>query len=742
MRRLTAVLLILILLFSLSACTSGKTAVTLIYDGVAPASKSEEPLSGNELIEVAENECFKLSVIPDTGYFEVLNLKDGKIYSSYPVDKLNDSMSNFMTLAEMKSTISINYGDKANRITASATSFTDSISLGGHKIHKTENGFVEFFEFPSISITVPVRVSINKNGMVAEVLTAEIEEKADYTVTDISLLKYFGAGGFEDEGYMVVPDGSGAVVNFSNSKHTYPAVSIPIYGSDSVFGEPDVSENKAYMPVFGIKNSDSAFLAVIEKGEACANVNAMVAGNKDAFNLAFPSFNIRQSALVGVSTTSVDYSSKNFIVFDEKEQSLNNIAVRYIFLSGENCDYTGMAKAYRNYLIENKGLKETVKDSVPLYLNMVCSVNVDRNVFGISTKEIIPTAPFESISKYADKLEKSGVDSLKIRLESWSSSDIKNKIYKKADAVKSLGSKDGLLALERAVSKNGGSLYAATDLVHITPANKYGARNVNRRIAEIFPIAWNTLKFDKTNNKNKINLLSPVFFENASREVCKDAAENGYGLSFAVSRDMVYSDFGDNYSKRQQTVKYFESVYKNAQQKNIAIGEQKPMAFTLPYIESAFNLGGAYAANDMEDYQIPFYQLAVSGLISYSHEPINLSLNRKTAFMKGLEYGSAIMYTLITQNSEYIYISDNTSLYNCIADELFEGIRENYLETEEFYSLTGTELVSHSCIGEQVYLSRYSKASAVFNYSEQDFVWNDKTVKAGSYEIFESGARE
>lgn len=740
MKKLAAAFLTVILVFSLTACSSGGMEITVIYDDVSKVEKNGDQLLGDQLLTVASNEGYSLSIVPDTGYFEVTEKASGYVYASYPASTLNNEMANYEALAEIKSTLVVGYGDTANRITSTAVSFIDSVLENGHTVYKTENGFIEYYSFPRISVVVPVMITLTSNGISAEVLIDQIEEKGDFIVTDISLLKYFGAGGFSDEGYMVVPDGSGAVINFSNGKHTYPAVNIPVYGSDSTLGNPDVSENKAYMPIFGIKNQNHAFLAVIEKGEANANINAAVAANRDAYNRAFASFNVRSSALVGISTTSIDYSSKNFIVFDENKQSLNRISVRYILLSGEDVGYSDMAAAYREYLIKEKGCTEKKDADVPLFLNMVCSVNVDRNIFGVSVKQTVPTAAFADIGDFVDRLSDAGTEDFSVRMESWTKSDVKNKVFKKADALKELGGEKGLKALLKGISDKSVSIYAASDIVHITPSNKYGARNVNRRITEIYPIAWNTMQYDKTENKNKMNLISPVFMKRSSEPLIADAQEKNYGLSLNTSKDSVYSDWGDNYSKRQQSVKYIEEIYSIASGKGVAIGDQKPMAFALPYLNDAFWLGGSYAANDTEDYQIPFYQLAVSGLISYSYEPINLAFDRKTVLMRSLEYGSGLMYTLITQNADKVYASDNTSLYNCIADGLFESIVSNQKQAQDFYDAVGERLVSHRGLAEKVYISEYTNASAIFNYSESEYVYEDKVIEPGSYMIIESGA--
>lgn len=49
---------------------------------------------------------------------------------------------------------------------------------------------------------------------------------------DIDLLEYFGAAGPEEEGYMFVPDGSGALIMFNNGKVNAPAYIGYVYGED------------------------------------------------------------------------------------------------------------------------------------------------------------------------------------------------------------------------------------------------------------------------------------------------------------------------------------------------------------------------------------------------------------------------------------------------------------------------------------------------------------------------------
>lgn len=737
MKRLVAILAVACILLGVCGCglNPAQAGFDAIYENTT-VNKGEQ-LLGDQPITVAANESFRLVVIPNSGYFEIVNIVDGYTYSAFPTLENEDTV-NASVVAEIKSILTFEYGDLNNRVTANAASYTDSILANGYTVYAIESGFVGYYNFPALSITIPVSIALNEQGLSAEVLVDEIKEEGKYTVTRIGLLGYFAAASYEKTGYMVVPDGSGAVINFSNGKHTYPSLSIPVYGTDTSLGKEVSNSAGAYMPIFGLKNQEHSYLAIIEKGDANAYINAAVSGNNQSFNHAYASFVIRDDAIVSVGTTSVGYSNKTFTIYDETEQTLNAVAVKYILLSGDNADYSGMARTYGEYLkgcFKDNGLQS---EKSLLYLNMVCSVNVKQNILGFVRDRAIATATFNKTEKLVKRLAENGAELLSVRLEAWNKSDINNSALKTAQPISAVGNETALKDLAQVLDSVGGKLFAAIDIFHIKPSNKYGARSINKRLVEVYPIAQNTLKYDT--EAQKTGLLSPVFFDDATDKLLNTMPEFAMGVSFSTENDGLYSDFGDNYSKRQNTAEILKQVYANAAE--IGIADMKPSAFLVPHLSRAYWLGGEFLHYDAEDYQIPFYQIAVSGLVDYSYEPINLSLNSNSSFMRSLEYAAGLTYTLITENSGEISRSDNTALYNCEADKLFDDIVENYNAAKDFYAKVGNNLLAHSRIQDNVYVSKYSSGTAVFNYSQYDFIYGEAAIPANSYAIVESGVEQ
>ena len=95
----------------------------------------------------------------------------------------------------------------------------------------------------------------------------------------------------EDDGFLFVPDGSGAIINFNNGKTKVDAYSKEVYGEDisrRSTNSPITSRTqKISLPVFGLVSNGSGFLAEITDGAAVASINASV-GERAPATTAYP----------------------------------------------------------------------------------------------------------------------------------------------------------------------------------------------------------------------------------------------------------------------------------------------------------------------------------------------------------------------------------------------------------------------------------------------------------------------
>src|SRR5207249_4508713 len=82
------------------------------------------------------------------------------------------------------------------------------------------------------------------------------------------------------EGYMLLPDGPGTLMNFYDNNYPYRnGYTGPVYGTNySVEPPAPGTGDPAAYPVFGLKQAGNAFLAVIEQGEQNSRIEAYPSG--------------------------------------------------------------------------------------------------------------------------------------------------------------------------------------------------------------------------------------------------------------------------------------------------------------------------------------------------------------------------------------------------------------------------------------------------------------------------------
>mgnify|MGYP000814846469 FL=1 len=108
-------------------------------------------------------------------------------------------------------------------------------------------------------------------------------------LTKIEFCPNFGAADSTATGYMIVPDGSGAVINYNNGKTEYADYNQQVFGRDytAVPITAPRTTQQAYMPVLATVSGSSGLVCVASDGESNVYAHAQVCGQeKQAYNLS------------------------------------------------------------------------------------------------------------------------------------------------------------------------------------------------------------------------------------------------------------------------------------------------------------------------------------------------------------------------------------------------------------------------------------------------------------------------
>lgn len=221
-----------------------------------PVEDEKQPIQEDDVLAecelAASNENFELLVNTKTGLF-AFRTKDGEhIWWSNPYNADDDPVANNSKKEDLKSSLVINAVKVTDTESPSTTvrSWKDSVNAivetaddirPGLTVTMVDNGFRAEYTFPNEGITIPYYITLEGDYIQASIAVDEITEtesdpaliqESSRSVVDVNLLQDLGAAFSDEEGYIITPDGSGAVINFNNGKSKANEYTQRIYGRD------------------------------------------------------------------------------------------------------------------------------------------------------------------------------------------------------------------------------------------------------------------------------------------------------------------------------------------------------------------------------------------------------------------------------------------------------------------------------------------------------------------------------
>ena len=182
---------------------------------VAPEKTADLTAAGT-YVSVAKNDNVELFYDAANGSIQLKNLRNGYLWKSvvdndvYDMEKLNARWSSYM-----KSAITISYSNIDNR----DAKYSPLYSRRDVTILETEyldNGVSVTYGFGSIGIYITVEYLVDEDGLIVRIPMDKVREDTVYLVNTIEVLPFLGAAGDDVDGYLVYPDGSGAVTTYAN----------------------------------------------------------------------------------------------------------------------------------------------------------------------------------------------------------------------------------------------------------------------------------------------------------------------------------------------------------------------------------------------------------------------------------------------------------------------------------------------------------------------------------------------
>ncbi len=613
---------------------------------------------------------------------------------------------------------------------------------------------------------IPVEYVLDGNNFVASIIAEDIKypnqvwseqtaEYVSYPLATISLLGYFGAAEQGSEGYIMIPDGSGAIIEFEEKGSRVQPYNRYVFGRDLAIApvaeySPSLDAD-IRLPVFGLKQDNKAFLGIIDEGEATARLEAVTAGMNDSYHHVWATFDYiprervyleAEGALIGLRALSINmYQSR---------PNKGNMTVRYAFLSEEDANYVGMAKAYQQFLIEHRGLeKMVIPGELPLQIDFVGSIDRVEPVVGIPSNVPIPLTKYADARSIIEDLMEEGIGDFLVRYKGWLKGGINHIYPRKSTLERRVGSKQELAEFRDFLENQQIPFYPEVTFTEVHRNSllngfigfRDSSYSLNRRQAYVN--YYNYATYQAITDQRR-PLVSPSSLSSLIRSFSKDYRKHELtGLAISDLGSRLYSDFRTNKEKvvdRQEALKIITAEAEQLRASGLGLMVDGGNSYMLPYVSHVSDVPFYSRGEEIINDSIPFYQMVLSGYVPYSAQPANLA-NRtgRLYLLKLLETGSIPTFVVSKETSAEVKHTNFNHLYAINYEDLKGSIVELYEETSAVLgSLWHQPITDHRRLSQDVFLTEYGDGTKIIvNYGKSIFVYKNKIVRSEGYRVLQ-----
>lgn len=568
------------------------------------------------------------------------------------------------------------------------------------------------------SYTVAIQYELTEDGLTVTIPGNSITAVGKNEVVYIDLLEYFTAAPNTEEGYTIIPDGSGSVLEHNNGKTSCILYNKRLYTTDLSMSE-EVMKAETYdimLPMYAVVNQTSltGVIADVTDGAAQMELYADISGRgSEIYNKHYFRIHYRESQTIKVSSVSQPIDKYNHSFMG------NDISVDFRFLGKDVVadGYSGVAREYRELLIERYDMhnKYDETEDIVIDIDVIGGYDFKNNIFGIVYKDKDTLTTFEQLKKMIEDIEGTDFEYINVFYKGWRKEGLVDSSFKKIKTYDALGN---LNELKEINDIDGVTVYPYVNFGVVNKyqesfgSNHYNTRNVIGEIISVYPYNLQSNIWDK--KAQKINIISPRYYQAFAQSLADNFAQlfrvnKDNEVLANISLDSIGSVLTGDYQKNQEMFK-INAVYEQINALDIiknagieSINLYRPYDYAFPYVTNAKEIPYDSTQYQILDYSIPFYQLVVSGLFDYSGESINANSEDGTQrhILRILETGSNASFTFTYDGSEVLLTTDYNQYYYTEYSKWLEDVEAVYNAYHEA-GIAGLRLVQHEYIEQNV----------------------------------------
>lgn len=604
-----------------------------------------------------------------------------------------------------------------------------------------DNGFTAHVKFTDIGISYDVILEMDETGFVVKIpqdkIVEEMSEK--YTVATFTVFPFLGYSYLgQDEGYIIIPDGQGAIIELKDNEGRYTSpYDEPVYGTnigieDSVYSMWSVDTEPVIMPVFGMVHTDKqiGYLGLIEEGDNAARIMAYPNGVRTSFDWVGARYTYRwvYQQPTGPSSGTVSMRTEKVRDFD--------IVQRFFLTDGEEANYAGLASAWRDYMIQNGTFDNASDRPFDVQIDFL---GLEKENYILGKRDVVMTS-FDEANRIMDDLKANGVDKMSVVYRGWMSDGLTGSLPTNSySPAKALGGKDGFEAFVKKAEDMGIAVSLEADFLSMNPSVNptYVYSALKKMTSQTYQKPTFGMVYDT------LHYLTP----SKSLEIAEDVIDemekgNVPGVSLTgITQLMCDYYYQSHYRDSIEIHKIYSEIAALSGDK-LDLTLVSPNQYLWKYANALSDMpvgGSDYTYTARE---IPLLAIAASGQIPYYAEYVNFQANNQEFFLHLVEQGARPCFLITEEDPIELQNTNSANIYSSRYELYRDTIIDWYKKLSDLSSIVGeSAIVRHDQTGNMVRVTWDNGVKVYLNFGDVEGSMDEVTLPAMAYKVVNDSGR-
>ena len=599
---------------------------------------------------------------------------------------------------------------------------------------------------------ISVHIFLGSEGITYRIFPDEITGTGANALAAIILTPFMGASGgvrtfFDSEtgrhgdpqvipmlpGYIFVPDGSGALMRFTENTVNFNAFTGQVFGPNPAEATLSynwdmgiVNRQHPLMPLFGVAHGyrQQAFIAWAEDGAHYMEIIKMPHNNTTNYNFVYPRFVIN-STIHQVFNRRGDGFMR---MFPERRQF--DITMHYRFLYGDNASYVGMARTYRQHLIDTGVLTPGAVQNdgtSPVRIDFIMS-DARRSVLG---RTDVVTTTAAQVGYILHSLTDSGISSINSGLKGAQRGGVTTGQPWALNFNRAVGNRRTFTRLFEDMAAINADVSFAQDYFRINSHQMNVGRNQAMHMNR-----WGLVAFDSFEPFLPVNEISFARPQRSALWVTQQTARATNIGAPSVTISGITDNLVSHWGRRDaisvaETINLFQDTFANI---SVPINAHAPNQYLWAYVDRFLHAPVFNNQFIIFTDTVPFLQLVLHNTMELYAPYANFSFYTQQDILRMIDYNVLPSFILTYSPAHYLGNTNSLNFFSTEYALYHDIIMEVYSQISPIMSqVRGLEWIDRRLLAEGVVLNTYEGGVYVLiNYTMIPFTHNGHIVPAQS----------